>query len=186
MKLTFLAHDPIHYWPTPVLWASQPLHREGGSGLALLLELFDWINVYMHSHYACFMFCSGRLATNCAWPACSPSTIVVIYTYYYSLLQPLNLHINSSWLPGFWGKEQLVVTDSSFFVKVPTNNHLYPSDSQQFTNTVFPWILPALELSPHWLSGSRNKPRPWIVPAPCVCAIILVGVAHRSIIQSHE
>ena len=38
----------------------------------------------------------------------------------------------------------------------------------------------------HQAPVERNIPCPWIVPAPCTCAIILVGVVQQSIIWSHE
>ena len=55
----------------------------------------------------------------------------------------------------------------------------------QTLNTIFPSVLPTLELFPHWLS-EQNKPCPWIVHTPRAYAIILVGVAQCSIVLSHE
>ena len=51
--------------------------------------------------------------------------------------------------------------------------------SSKHAYTTFPWILPILELFPHWLSGSSwtKQTHCWIVPAPCTCMIILVGMA---------
>ena len=45
--------------------------------------------------------------------------------------------------------------------------------------TIFPWIIPTLELLPYWLSAEQNKLHPWIVPTPCLYTIILVGVAQH-------
>ena len=50
------------------------------------------------------------------------------------------------------------------------------------------WILTTLNCSctGYLARAEQYKPHPWIVPAPCVCTIVLVGVAPCSIVQLSE
>ena len=90
-----------------------------------------------------------------------------------------------------WSRENRVANHvfllkKTFLVWSPHNNYLEKpagnSISPHFRcTTMFPWILSALELFPCGLSGLSWMNCPWIVPAPCTCVSIVVGVAQCSI-----
>ena len=89
--------------------AAPLLHKEEGSGMAPLLELFHWNTIKLAFSYACITLCGDMLITAkwaaytmCSVLVCQVSTVMVRTCMQ---LQPQNLHIHVP--QDFWGKVQL-------------------------------------------------------------------------------